>query len=269
MNTNITPEQKEKNRQYILANLDKYTIDTNGNFFNVDPELLGESSEDNIFCYIGRGALTPEAVDLIHFRNKQTGVEIHRRGWAEEPKTKPESQTEQENQNSTPTNNNTPNQSPQPTNQEPEQQDQPTNNPLPTPETIQENYNNDKDKSTIENSPNSTTPEQKEQFEALLKLIIGAELSIKNNQFNPETLSKLIQEKEQNTETYQLLKERIEQAINELSSLQQKQDNSNEPTVNKQPTMGPIKVLAIVGVIGVVVIISALAIKILKKKKSD
>ncbi|CAG8657880.1 15964_t:CDS:1 [Cetraspora pellucida] len=178
--------------------------------------------------------------------NPETGQESVNQEYEKAKKqAEQQAQKEQEQNNSTPTNNNTPNQSPQPTNQEPEQQDQPTNNPLPTPETIQENYNNDKDKSTIENSPNSTTPEQKEQFEALLKLIIGAELSIKNNQFNPETLSKLIQEKEQNTETYQLLKERIEQAINELSSLQQKQDNSNEPTVNKQPTMGSAEIFAI------------------------
>ncbi|CAG8667428.1 9378_t:CDS:1, partial [Cetraspora pellucida] len=38
----LTLEQKEKNQQYILTNLDKYTIDANGDFFNVDPEILGE-----------------------------------------------------------------------------------------------------------------------------------------------------------------------------------------------------------------------------------
>ncbi|CAG8723113.1 9614_t:CDS:2, partial [Racocetra persica] len=157
----------------------------------------------------------------------------------------------QKKPNSTSQNNNTPDQSNPTPNQEP--QEQPTNNPLPSPETIQENYNNDKDKSTIENNSNSTTPEQKEQSEALLKLIIEAEFLIKNNQFNPETLSKLLKEKEQNAETYQLLKERIEQAINELSNLEQKNNNSNnEPTVNKQPTMGSAEILAICGVIGVV-----------------
>ncbi|CAG8803086.1 25159_t:CDS:1, partial [Racocetra persica] len=58
----LTPEQKEVNKNYILANLDKYIIDASGNFFNVDPELLGGDNEDNIFCYIGREALTPEGI---------------------------------------------------------------------------------------------------------------------------------------------------------------------------------------------------------------
>ncbi|CFW93040.1 protein of unknown function [endosymbiont DhMRE of Dentiscutata heterogama] len=345
---NLTPEQKEANKNYILANLDKYTIDANGNLFNINPELLGEDGEDNIFCYIGKKALTPEGVveikekmannilnnindwelvfggvNLINFKSKKTEIEINSLGWSrlfgydsyykiigeigyreniwrnyrekqkekekrdkefkewcekylnnsqvpKQPKTEPDIQTnqqaEQENPNSTPINN-TPNQSNPIPNQEPEQ---PTNSPLPSPETIQENYNNDKDKSTIENNSNSTTPEQKEQSEALLKLVIEAEFLIKDNQFNPDTLSQLLKEKEQNTEAYQLLKERIEQAINELSSLEQQNGNSNnEPAVNNNKSdISPVKILTVVGVIGVVTIIVAVGIKkaLIRKK---
>ncbi|CAG8732715.1 12985_t:CDS:1 [Cetraspora pellucida] len=109
----------------------------------------------------------------------------------------------QKNQDSTPTN--TPDQSNPALNQEQKPQNQPTNpenTPIIPPKVIQKNYNNDKDKSTIENNSNST-PEQKEQSKELLRLIIEAELLIKDNQFNGETLSKLISEKEQNTEAYQ------------------------------------------------------------------
>ncbi|CFW92937.1 protein of unknown function [endosymbiont DhMRE of Dentiscutata heterogama] len=345
MAENITLEQKEKNRQYILNNLDKYTIDVNGDFFNVDPNILGEE-----YDYINRNALTWKAVEEIKkkmtemiiknikdwelvlfdtgpsaypklFKNKETGLIINKRRlgydndyyligefgyrlydwkdydkkkqarekkWKEwkqnnsslpnqnnnqysNPETeqkKQESQnpTSKEPQNPTPPNqnNNNPDQSNPTPNQEPEQQEQSTNNPLPSPETIQENYNNDKDKSTIENNSNSTTPEQKEQSEALLKLVIEAEFLIKDNQFNPDTLSQLLKEKEQNTEAYQLLKERMEQAINELSSLEQQNNNneSNEPSTNNTP-----QILTIVGVIGLMVMVSVVVIRKIRNKK--
>ncbi|CAG8846285.1 35630_t:CDS:1, partial [Racocetra persica] len=148
-------------------------------------------------------------------------------------------------------------QPPQPTNQGPKQPTNPENTPIIPPQTIQENYNNDKEKSTIENNSNSTTPEQKEQSKELLRLIIEAELLIKDNQFNDETLSKLIQEKEQNTEAYQLLKERIEQVINELSSLQQSQNKNNESVANNNKSdISPIKIFTIIGIIGVIIMSS-------------
>ncbi|CAG8821194.1 15229_t:CDS:1, partial [Racocetra fulgida] len=132
-----------------------------------------------------------------------------------------------------------------------EQPPNPKNTSIIPPQTIQENYNNDKDKSTIENNSNSTTPEQKEQSEVLLKLIITAELLIKDNQFNPELLSQLLKEKEQNTEAYQLLKERIEQVINELTNLQQKQNKNNDSVVNNNKSdISPIKIFTIIGIIG-------------------
>ncbi|CFW92801.1 protein of unknown function [endosymbiont DhMRE of Dentiscutata heterogama] len=357
---NLTPEQKERNQQYILDNLDNYWPDSKGDFVNTDSDTYGED-----YFWIGKYQVTDykdilwemakkiterekEDWELIfsetdepfpkYFKNKKTGLELStswfgevskyligelgyrgwhngkrneigvliwddydrdrifiKQGWENRKKTKPSSphsppptnpkvetsqetenqeskktkkQAEQESQNqnpnSTPTDNNTPDQPNQSPNQEP--QEQPTNNRLPSPETIQENYNNDKDKSTIENNPNSTTPEQKEQSEALLKLVIEAEFLIKDKQFNSETLSKLLKEKEQNTETYQLLKERIEQAINELSSLEQKQNNNNEPTTANEPySISPIQIFAIVGVIGVVSVVSLVVIKKIKK----
>ncbi|CAG8741221.1 36916_t:CDS:2, partial [Racocetra persica] len=137
------------------------------------------------------------------------------------PKTKNQSVPTNPNNNSEP-----PHQSPTPPNNE-------TSNLFPTPTTIQNHYNQDKDKSTIENNSNSTTPEQKKQSEALLKLIIEAEFLIKDKQFNSETLSKLLKEKEQNTETYQLLKERIEQVINELSKQLNVFENDYQVLVKK------------------------------------
>ena len=136
------------------------------------------------------------------------------------------------------------------------------------PKVIQKNYNNDKDKSTIENNSNSTTPEQKEQSEVLLKLIIEAELLTKDNQFNPDILSQLLKEKENNTEAYQLLKERIEQVINELSSLQQSQNKNNESIVNNNKSdISPIKIFTIIGIIGVIIMSSLVVFKKAKKRK--
>ncbi|KLL04127.1 MAG: hypothetical protein MRERV_27c014 [Mycoplasmataceae bacterium RV_VA103A] len=171
--------------------------------------------------------------------------------------------TENQNAPTNPNNNpEQPHQSPTPPN------NNETSNPLPTPETIQNHYNQDKDRSLVEN--NSTDEEQKQANQELLNLIITAELLIKDNQFNPDTLSQLLKEKEQNTEAYQLLKERIEQVINELTNLQQKQNKNNDVEVNnnKSSSITPTQIFAIVGVVGAVVIISVLAIKKMKRRKS-
>ncbi|CAG8757203.1 12944_t:CDS:2, partial [Racocetra fulgida] len=67
MAENITLEQKEENRQYILDNLDKYTIDANGDFFNVDPEVLGEE-----YDYIKLILFDTENAYPNFFKNKET-----------------------------------------------------------------------------------------------------------------------------------------------------------------------------------------------------
>ncbi|CAG8654063.1 4804_t:CDS:2, partial [Ambispora gerdemannii] len=73
-------------------------------------------------------------------------------------------------------------------------------------------------KSTIENNSNLTTPEQKKQAQELLKLIITAELLVKEQKFNPQILSQLIKEKNNNTPSYQLLNKerRAEQLKKEI-----------------------------------------------------
>lgn len=151
----------------------------------------------------------------------------------------------------------------QPTNSENE------NNNLPSPTNIQNNYNSDKDKSEIENNPCLTNPEKKDKAQELLKLIITAELLIKETKFDSETLFKLIQEKEQNTETYQLLKERIEQAINQLSSIQPKQNNNNEPTPtgNKPSSISPSQIFTIGGVVALVIMIVVVGVRKVKKNR--
>ncbi|KLL04401.1 MAG: hypothetical protein MRERV_23c002 [Mycoplasmataceae bacterium RV_VA103A] len=362
MAENITLEQKEKNRQYILTNLDKYTIDANGDFFNADPTILGEE-----YDYISKNTLTWKATDEIKkkmtemivknikdwelilfdhnddpypnfFKNKKTSLIIEKgrlgywneywivgefgyRGskWKDYEKWKqdrekqkqdwwnnnqttsppptnptpepyqttenqksenPKKQSEQEPQtNNSPTENpNSPKTENQnaPTNpnnnpEQPHQSPTPpnnneTSNPLPTPETIQNHYNQDKDRSLVEN--NSTDEEQKQANQELLNLIITAELLIKDNQFNPDTLSQLLKEKEQNTEAYQLLKERIEQVINELSSLQQSQNKNNESVANNNKSdISPIKIFTIIGIIGVIIMASLVVFKKAKKRK--
>src|SRR2546421_2274817 len=41
----LTPEQKQKNQDHILNNLDKYIVDIHGNFFNTDnDDYIGQKS---------------------------------------------------------------------------------------------------------------------------------------------------------------------------------------------------------------------------------
>jgi len=48
----MTPEEKKNNKNYILANLDKYTLDSRGSFYSLDLELTGDTR-----YYIGREAV--------------------------------------------------------------------------------------------------------------------------------------------------------------------------------------------------------------------
>ena len=49
----MTPEQKEKNQKYILNNLDKYVLDSRGNFIHIDSDLMGSE-----FYFISKGAVS-------------------------------------------------------------------------------------------------------------------------------------------------------------------------------------------------------------------
>jgi len=64
MTENLTLEQKEKNKQYILENLGEYVVDIHGNFFHTNPEFLG-NGENGAYAYIGSNALTPKGYQEI------------------------------------------------------------------------------------------------------------------------------------------------------------------------------------------------------------
>lgn len=146
----------------------------------------------------------------------------------------PTSNQEPENQNNSPTNQDKQGQS---TNKDnlttPPVQE---NNPLPSPTDIQTNYNSDKDKQNIDNNPDLTNSEQKEQANELLKLIITAELLVKEKKFNSETLSKLKKEREQNNSICQILNKegRVDKVIKDLESIEQSQKNNNNSGDKKQ-----------------------------------
>ncbi|CAG8827468.1 13932_t:CDS:2, partial [Racocetra persica] len=50
--SNLTPEQKEKNKQYVLEHLDEYTLDSHGNFVLFSPDIDPEDEE--IHFYFGK-----------------------------------------------------------------------------------------------------------------------------------------------------------------------------------------------------------------------
>jgi len=50
---NLKKEQKEKYQKFILDNLDKYVIDSRGNFVHIDSELMGDE-ENGEYYYIGK-----------------------------------------------------------------------------------------------------------------------------------------------------------------------------------------------------------------------
>jgi hypothetical protein len=50
----VSLEQKKINQKYILDNLDKYVIDSRGNFVHIDSDLLG--SENAELYFIGKEA---------------------------------------------------------------------------------------------------------------------------------------------------------------------------------------------------------------------
>ncbi|CAG8464682.1 7882_t:CDS:2 [Cetraspora pellucida] len=304
---NLTPEQKEANKDYILANLDKYIIDNRRFFYHIEKDFYGE------YGYIGPGAVNDyqevkeKVIDRI-LKDKSRKQKKANKNNASAPQPNEQisppqtplpptnSQTEKEQANqehkktkkqseqqSQAQTNNSPTENPNPpktenqsipTNPEPPHQsptppnNNETSNPLPTPETIQNHYNQDKDKSLVEN--NSTDEEQKQANQELLNLIITAELLIKDNQFNPDTLSQLLKEKEQNTEAYQLLNKegRIEQTINKLTNLQEKQNKNNDSVVNNNKSdISPIKIFTIIGIIGVIIMSSLVVFKKAKKRK--
>ncbi|CAG8682565.1 5367_t:CDS:2, partial [Ambispora leptoticha] len=266
----ITAEQKEKNKQYVLDHLEEYVIDSHDVLTNVAPDTEG----DEWFFYFGK--------DKNYEQDKRENLTSNSDNQQSPPNPVPEqpqNPAQQEpvspNQNKSPSENNP---SPTPkqvvpkkqTNDPSPNQDQPAdNNPkqnpnnfLPSNTDIQNNYNSDKDKSTIDNNPTLTTPEQKVQAQELLKLIITAELLVKERKFNPETLSQLKKEKEQNTLAYQLLNQegRIEQAISQLQSIQKKLKNKDKKVGNHQPSTLSLSTKLLIGGGVIVLIVFALLI---------
>ncbi|CAG8711502.1 2389_t:CDS:2, partial [Ambispora leptoticha] len=250
---NITPEQKEKNKQYILDHFEEYVCDSRGNFVNA-VDFEGTYGTD-YYC-IGKGGLTPEGYREIKakfgVRHKQNGAEERERQFREnitsnsDNQQSPPNPVPEQSQNPiSPSKNNNPQTQDQErvtnnynnqTQNNPPNQDQPSdnpkenpNNPLPSSTDIQSSYNSDSTKSVIDNNPTLTTPEQKNQVNQLLKLIITAELLIKEKKFNPQTLSQLIKEKEQSTPSYQALNKegRMDQVIQQLQNIQKAQKNNN------------------------------------------
>ena len=106
---------------------------------------------------------------------------------------------------------------------------------LPSPADIQNSYNSDKAKTEITNNSNLTDKQAKQKAEALLKITITAELISQKGQFNQEILTKLLNEKKQNTPLYQLLnkEKRIDKVISQLEKLTQQNnpatDNNSFP----------------------------------------
>lgn len=327
----MTPE---KNQKYILDNLDKYVLDSRGNFVHIDSDLMG--SENAELYFIGKESVSNRGEILDAFssmilqnkgdwelvidgsfwiKNKRDGRIMNQWGfnvvsegefnelrgykivgelgfresiwenyeevvkererekgaWEErkklinnsnnqqsqtqnEPNKKPDQQQLFQNKSNSPTQNseiekkqnqNNPlsnqDQPTEPTtsnqtnnNPSPEEKET-SNNPLPSPTEIQNNYNSDKDKSEIENNSNLTSPEQKDQANKLLKIVISAELLIKKKQFNSEILTKLITEKKNNTSLYQLLNKesRIDKVISKLESIQQQSQKHNNKSLVK------------------------------------
>lgn len=143
-------------------------------------------------------------------------------------------------------------------------------NNTPSSTNIQNQYNSGKDKSEIENSYQLTTSKQKESTQELLKLIITAELLIKEQKSNPEILSQLSKEKEQNTLAYQSLNKegRISKVINGLVSIQKSQKNNNKLAGNHQPPpLSLLPKLLISGTIVGVIIIGLGTIILIRKRR--
>jgi len=139
---------------------------------------------------------------------------------------------------------------------------------LPSVIDVQNQYNSDQDKSAIENDSNLINNEQKEQAEELLKVIISAELLIKEKKFNQELLTKLIKEKDNNTPIYQLLNKenRTEQAIYGLAMVKKSQEsNSNNNSVDNNKN----KPIIIFGGLFLVVLGLAMMIRVRNRKQKS
>jgi hypothetical protein len=173
---------------------------------------------------------------------------------------------EEQDQNNPPLNQHKQDQPTEPTNKDnsppPPTQE---NNNLPSSTEIQNNYNSD-------NNPNLTNPEQKEQANELLKLIITAELLIKETKFDSETLSKLTKEKEESTTSYQTLNKegRIDKVINALESIQKSQEDKNNLVAedNKNPPISlSTKIFLGTAIIVGSLILGIVVMQIIKRKK--
>ncbi|CAI2162422.1 10702_t:CDS:2 [Funneliformis geosporum] len=254
----VTLEQKEKNQKYILDNLDEYVLNEDGNFIEFTdpyseyyfiPKLAvinqKEGTRISEFDYeetknsekkilekrksyergqIGRS----ERLDgLIRELGKE--IEEILREEAEYEKNNPRSTAPPKNLKPKNKNNNPNGQN---KGNPPSNPNKP-NNPLPPPADIQNHYNSDKDK----DKTNNTNSEQKAKSQALLKILITAELLIKQKQFNPEILAKLAREKEQNSLLYQTLNQegRIDKAIEQQKNIQKSSQNKANPTAEKEP----------------------------------
>jgi hypothetical protein len=144
-----------------------------------------------------------------------------------------------------------------------------SNNPLPSPSEIQNNYNSDKDKSEIDNSSDLTNPEQKNQANELLKIVISAELLIKKKQFNPEILTKLLEVKKKDNSLYQVLNKegRIDKVITQLERIKQLQKDSNKSVSNNQNQQNnQITTKIVVGIV-ILLALLGLGITVLVRKK--
>ena len=342
----VTAEQKRKNCQYILNNLDKYVLDSREFFVNSDFDTyrtdyycIGIDNLNNLDYFKIKREMAKMIIRdknnwkivyweysdgsklLNCFENRNDGrsmpissFEYEERRWilgelgyrkgdledyeegkfdwrlkdykASAQKTnnktssqpshsenKPQTQhqenlnQDQGNQNSTHSEIDQPQKSsPEKNGQEGENKNSQSNNYLPSVTNVQNQYNSDQDKSAIENDSNLINNEQKEQAEELLKVIILAELLIKEKKFNQELLTKLIKEKDNNTPIYQLLNKenRTEQAIDGLARVKKSQESNNNSVDNNKN-----KPIIIFGGLFLVVLGLAMMIRVRNRKQKS
>ena len=152
------------------------------------------------------------------------------------------------------------------------QPNKPTNNspnPLSSSTDIKHHYNSDQAKAEIDSNPNLTTPEQKEQANQLLKLIITAELLVKEQKFNTQTLAQLIKEKKNKQTLYQLLNKesRVDKVIQQLESIQQSQKD-NKQSVNNNQTPNQVPTGLIIGGLSLILVVGLGIMMVMRRSMS-
>jgi hypothetical protein len=151
-------------------------------------------------------------------------------------------------------------------------------NPNPTQPTNNYLDNNAPPLSNTPNTPNQynpNLPNQEEQPEVsevqeILEIINTAKNLVKENQFNPEILSKLLTERDNNTFAYQIISQegKGEELINQLEGIRSSQSQNNNNSSSKNPNPDKDKnsltriilfgslFLAIIAVVGTIIMIS-------------